>query len=655
MKRRLLLASLAFVCAHGVSAQNYIYENFNTSTGGALPASWASTPASQWKTGEPDAVTPYNLGGVSGNTASHMKAAGINGNIGAAADGAILSTPAINLPASATGTKIAFSKCYFGFALNSDPSKKESFTLVASTNGGSTWSDVATINPGNGWKDTIISVGTYAGQSNLKLGFKYGNTASALVGASIDNVRIYIAGANDIALLSAAPEAGAPNSYKTVGGNVTITGSVFNYGTAVLNNYTVKYQQGSGPVASYNVTNANIASAASGNFSHGTPFTIPAVGTFPIKVWVELTGDTYHNDDSASAQAIGVSFMPVKKLVFEEGTGTWCGFCPRGSLYMEKFAELHPGKAAQIAVHNDDPMTVSAYDTYMGSYFGGYPSMTSDRLVNADPSDIEAVYTAMKDNFGYAEITMGTPAISGTTVTIPVTVKAATNITNPKLALVVTESNVSGTGSAWDQHNYYSDSRSQDAGTLGGGWDAQPDPVPGVKYHFVARSISPSVTGGASGLPATLVAGTIYNATLTATLNSAWKTADLQYIAMLMDGSATVLNSAFSPLPTLKPTLPSTSAVANIEAGIENAQLYPNPTTGVAYLQVELTDATNGTLTITDVMGRPVSPAKTTAMRSGTTVLEIQTEHLATGMYLINLATEKGNVAMKLQVINKLK
>jgi thiol-disulfide isomerase/thioredoxin len=651
MKKMLLLFSVAMAVSAGVThAQNFVYENFNATVGGALPTNWTSNPANQWKTGAPDDIAAFYRLGESGNAASHMMAVSINGN-SASANDAVLSTPAINLPGSATAAKLVFDKCYFGVSLQADPSKKETFTLVVSTNGGTTWSDLAIINANSasGWSDTAINVGTYAGQSNLKFGFKYNNTGTALVGASLDNIRVYVQGANDIAITTAAPVAGTPAGYKVVGGTVSVTGTVYNYGSATLNNYTVKYQQGANPAVAYNVTGANIASLEGGSFTHNVPFTIPSVGTFPLKVWVEQTGDTYHGDDTAAAQAVGVAFMPAKRLVFEEGTGTWCGWCPRGAVFMEEFAEETPNMAAQIAVHNSDPMEVSAYDNYMVTYNGGgFPNLVTDRAILSDPSDVSAVYNEMKDNFGFAELTMGAPTVSGTTVTIPVTVKAATAISNPKLSLVVTESNVVGSGSGWPQTNYY------EGGGNGamGGWESQPESVTNVRYHFVARAISPSPAGEASGLPATLTANTTYTATVTATLNPAWKVADLQYIVMLNDGNSTnVLNSVFSPLPVLKPGLITPTSISNVEAGIEKAQLYPNPTADKAYLQVELKEATAATMTITDATGRSVTAPKTSALHAGNNVLEVPTAGLSNGIYLVNLETGKGRISMKLNVV----
>ena len=52
-----------------------------------------------------------------------------------------------------------------------------------------------------------------------------------------------------------------------------------------------------------------------------------------------------------------------KMVVSEEGTGTWCGWCVRGAVYMDLMAAKYSNYWAGIAVHNGDPMVVATYDS----------------------------------------------------------------------------------------------------------------------------------------------------------------------------------------------------------------------------------------------------------------------------------------------------
>ena len=60
------------------------------------------------------------------------------------------------------------------------------------------------------------------------------------------------------------------------------------------------------------------------------------------------------NDDTLSISVTGTYAAPGKIVVGEEGTGTWCGWCPRGSVAMNWMDEKYYGYWQGIAVHNND-------------------------------------------------------------------------------------------------------------------------------------------------------------------------------------------------------------------------------------------------------------------------------------------------------------
>ncbi|RYD97164.1 MAG: T9SS type A sorting domain-containing protein [Sphingobacteriales bacterium] len=654
MKKSLFFAGLTLCSLGSLNAQVALTQDFNGLTAPAIPAGWASNPASAWTTGAPNTIAPnaqaglgYNL-----NSAAYMKAFGVNGKL-AIANNSLVTTETFALPATMPDASFIFDMAYFQVRLNSDTSKKEELFFVVSTDGGANWTTVETVSANQTylWETRSINMAAYIGSTNLKVGFRYKNNGGELVGVVFDNFRIF--SGKDARLNSATAGNHPANGmgYHQSGTATNVTGSVQNLGTSAITGYVVKYQQGANPVQSYTVSGASIAPLATANFSHNVPFTPAANQQYPLKVWVELTGDTNHANDSTNVTVVGVPFIPEKKILFEEGTGTWCGWCPRGAVAMEEFAVSHAGKAAQVAVHNGDGMAVSAYDSYMSSLNGGgFPNLVTDRTVEltTDPGDIESVYNSLKENFGFATLTMGTPTVTGTSVSIPLTIVPAVNMPNPRVALIVTESNVHstrpGTG---NQANYYANNA---RGPMGG-WEAKGSSVANVNYHFIGRAVSPSPAGDAMGLPATLTANSTYNVTLTATLNAEWRTDHLQYIATLGDNnSKTIYNTAFSPLPLLEPGLPTT--VANVDAGINKATLYPNPVTnGIANLEIDAMSAATLTYNITDLSGRVVLTGSKAAINSGLNTIQINTAALNSGLYMVNFATEKGNTTIKFQVI----
>jgi len=645
MKKVLLSLSLVACFGYMTNAQTTLYsEDFNATSGTSLPNGWTQS-GSGWVTGTSSTVNSSSFG-IPTNSDGRVLIINDDG-AGETANNSnqLVQSGSINLSSGTPNNLyLKFDLVYWGLTYQG---ATESLTMEVSTDGGSSWNVVSTIgaNPTTAWHPRYISLANYAGNSNVMIGFRYDDDGGWVFGAAIDNISIINALNNDLSLISATPAQGSSVSYGAVGSNKDISGVVFNNGANTVSSYLVKYQQGASPVQSYTRT-VTLAPFTYDTFTHSIPFTIPSVGEFPINVWVELPGDENAANNNANAFAHGVASMPTKRILFEEGTGTWCGWCPRGTVAMDEFATTHPGVAAQVAVHNNDPMSVPAYDGYISNMIGGYPSMVVDRKLVVDPSELLNTYNQMQDAFGFAELTMGAVSVSGGVATVPVTIVPAVDIAGAKLALIVTESNLSGeAGTNWDQHNYYS------GGSQGamGGFESEGSVVPNTKFHFVGRSITPSPTGGASGLPATVVAGTTYNASLTANVDASWNQANLQFIVVLLNADNEALNTAFTDLPTLESVLPGGSAISNVDAGINNMEVYPNPATDMLNVAFDMNQASALHLTITDITGKVVYNHDS-KLTSGQNTLQVATTGFSNGVYLLTAHTDNGNATLKFVV-----
>lgn len=499
-----------------------------------------------------------------------------------------------------------------------------------------------------------VSLSAYNSQT-IRIAFRNNmapyTTGSGNWGWVMDNVQTQVLPNKiDGAITSIAPVEGYPLAYGTVGSKVTFSGVVKNNGASTMNNFTVNYQQGANPVQSFPVTGANVGPLGSYKFTHSIQYTIPSVGSFPVKVSLALTGDEVASNDAMNTTVVGVSTMPKKRLTIEEATGTWCGYCVRGIVYMDSMQTAHPKDVSLIAVHNGDPMVVSSYDSWMGSNISGYPSVVIDRRETADPSQIFSVYNAESNYFGFADMTLGTPTKTSTSYSLPVKITPATPLTGDyRLVLVMTENQVHGTGSTWDQHNYYSNSRgANDAGTMKGSsydFDALGDPVPGsqIKYDFVARSASPSVTGTANSLASPMAAGTTYNATVTATLDPSWNVNNLSAVVLLINGAnGIVMNSVNRTV--------SNVGVTNVSAGLAGLSVTPNPAKNVAAVTFTLAQSSAVQVQVVDAIGRTVS-TQNASFGAGAQSVNINVSDFAAGVYNVIVRTEAGNVSQRLSVV----
>jgi len=657
MKKRLLTCGALLLAAMSQNANAQLaLENFNSLTttpyAGALPTGWlmindGHTVSTSFTTvaAIPPALTayawmPYQViatGNYSMITTSKF-------NPTATADRWLI-TPAFNV----TSDKTIFKWQDYNL------SSTDKLQLWISPTGGSTAASFTTkvwdAVPGSGGLTShAISLSAYNGM-NIRVAFRNNmppQTAPATNwGFIIDNVEsVILPNKIDGTMTSVSPQNDHPTAYGLAASNVTLKGVVTNNGANVINNFTINYQQGTGAIKSYTVSSANIAPLGTFAFTHSVPFTIPAVGSYPIKAWIDIASDEVRSNDSGSTTITGVTKMPVKKLVIEEATGTWCGWCVRGIVYMDSLQKLHPNNVSLIAVHNADPMVVSAYDTWMGTKISGYPSVVVDRRAVADPSDIITTYNNEGNYFGFADITLGTPTRTATTYTQPVTVVPATPLNGDyRLAIVMTEDNVTGSGSTWDQHNYYS-SGSQGIHLNGAGIDYYnlPATIPAsqMHYNFVARAITPSVNGAASGLPAAMAAGTTYTASVTGTLNSTWNNPNMRAVVLLLNNAnGYILNSANRAVAL---------GVTNVQAGLEGLTVFPNPAQDAANVSFTLAKASSVQVQVVDALGRTVS-TQSEQMTAGAQKVRIELATLAAGVYSVMVRTEGGNVSQTLSVV----
>lgn len=171
--------------------------------------------------------------------------------------------------------------------------------------------------------------------------------------------------------------------------------------------------------------------------------------------------DEYQADNTANSNLIVLSQMAHRKIVMEEFTGSWCGYCPRGSVAMEKLSEEMPDEYIGIAVHSDE-MTAESYNPLLYTV-SSFPTATINRTVYCDP-----YYGTTNYNYGIKDdITemLSSPSVADISVEATYTdhTQTALNVTshvtfylnssnNPyEMAYVLTEDGIIGL-----QSNYYS-------------------------------------------------------------------------------------------------------------------------------------------------------------------------------------------------------
>lgn len=376
--------------------------------------------------------------------------------------------------------------------------------------------------------------------------------------------------------------------------------------------------------------------------------TEPSIYEMDITV-VSINGEVDENmgDNSASTSFFGVADSPKRNTVAEEATGTWCTWCPRGAVFMEFMKEAYPDDFVGIAVHNNDPMAVSEYDAGLTSLPGflGFPSVPMDRVSVIDPSDLEAFHAQNVSRTSPASVDFEYEYDeTSRLVTVNATVTAHTSLRTDihKLALVITEDHVTGTGSGYDQVNAYA------GGGQGpmGGYENLPNPVPAsmMVYEDVARAIVGGFSGRDSSVEDVEFGGQ--------------STYTFQYIVPDevddMNVSLSVLaidSETLEALNAKKKKMEFVSSVTDVPTEINEIAIFPNPATSEAFLNIDLNESSDVRIALVNSMGQIVAQ-NTHYSVNGNQMFPIVRNDLPTGTYMVQVAINDKVVSKRVTFVD---
>ena len=240
--------------------------------------------------------------------------------------------------------------------------------------------------------------------------------------------------------------------------------------------------------------------------------------------------------------------------VIEEFTGTWCGWCPRGMVGMEKVHEQYGDQVVQIAAHSGDVMAINDYQSVISTFTEGYPNSITDRRYMADPS-FSSLQEVLKMSF--ARLTQASIALSAEWdseeqkgVVFNTTTRFAYSEEGGKygIAYVLVEDGLKGTGSNWAQANYYSGNGTGDMAW----WGKQGSSVSGVEYNHVVVAAWSALNGVDGSVDPVIDADTPQEYSYTASIESKSLIQDktkLKAVVLLIDRvSGQIVNAAQSPI-----------------------------------------------------------------------------------------------------------
>lgn len=183
----------------------------------------------------------------------------------------------------------------------------------------------------------------------------------------------------------------AIGSLSPIGQNTDIKGVITNDGLATITSFDLHYKVGSAATVTQNVTGVSIATAATHNFTHSTPWMATA-GLHNIKVWTSnpnMNMDQNPANDTMTTMTTG--YDPASALqrmpLYETFTSSTCGPCVAGNANMDGLFAANPNKWVCVKYQMSWPGDGDPYYTTEGGVrrtFYGINSVPNQQIDGVD-------------------------------------------------------------------------------------------------------------------------------------------------------------------------------------------------------------------------------------------------------------------------------
>lgn len=217
------------------------------------------------------------------------------------------------------------------------------------------------------------------------------------------------------------------------------------------------------------------------------------------------------------------------KVLLEDYTGTWCGFCPRLASKIDEITESNKDVIA-VALHNDNDFLFPGISVLESAFnVTGYPSGRINRTLVWSETSIEVTtHLSNKKNLGLAI----SSSINENKITA--TVKVHYDVKSDgvnKLVVYLLENNLLA-----DQVNYYNDDENSP-------WYQKGNPIKNFTHNHTARAALTNALGDI--IPDSDVqTGNTYTANLTLNLPSSIKDKNnLELVAFVVSDDNSVINA----------------------------------------------------------------------------------------------------------------
>ncbi len=333
-----------------------------------------------------------------------------------------------------------------------------------------------------------------------------------------------------------------------VGQEIEISGLLQNQGVETMQSFDLYYQVDDHSPVAASVHGVSVASSESIEFRHTVPWLPAEAGKmYQLKLWIDnINGRPIAGDQQLPAYTrevfahLGQSAR--KRVLVEQFTGTWCVWCPDGSVQVSEIERQYPN-AVLVAIHagGNDAMIVPEGQAIADAYRPSYPMAMVDRFrfegqgfvpmartrnawLHAAAERLEhhtPVELSIRHDFD--------PATRAIEATVHVDFVDYAYPGDMRLHFMVVEDRVTGEGRGYDQANAFSNNQSFPDHL----YFTEPNPIPGYVHRHVLRALPWGVEGKADAIPVNPAPGQAFTQTLAYVLPDEYNHREISLVAFM--------------------------------------------------------------------------------------------------------------------------
>ena len=420
----------------------------------------------------------------------------------------------------------------------------------------------------------------------------------------------------------------------------SVGATVFNFGTDTIQTINFNYAVNGDSTVTTLLTGLSIAMFDDVILTSGTTWNPPQSGHYDLKIWMsDINGNPDMNNlnDTLSFTVTVLDTIITKRVLVEQATGTWCQFCPDGTVVMKDILQSYPN-AIGVTIHNGDSMAFPDGNIVNSAFVTGYPAGMVDRVRFDDQSAVGFSRGAWKVK---TEERLGIPIpvhVSAThtydmaTRVVNITVRAAFYEDMEgdfRFNCYIVEDSLTGIGTGWNQANYYDNIQGHPMYGLG-------NPIIGYVHDYVTRNMLGGPWGSSGTIPSVVPKRSVYERNYTFTLPARYRPHHISLVPLVQMFSTNVNN---------REILNSNKYKLDYHIGMEKAEtfsllsLYPNPATDQISLDYMLTEPANMQVQVLNLTGQVQMVENLGLVPAGNNSVNINTAALAAGYYLIRVSS----------------